>query len=134
MKPKSHKNNQWQRICNGCNRWFIRLFKIHDLPVFILLVLVTAFLCVIAFPVAATIKTQHREHFTFVKSLVKPHPNPLLSKEREQISVSPLTKGGLRGVDLGYICKTEMLPTTYRNSWSVNPKSDCTNTRLAATG
>ncbi|MEH2236705.1 MAG: CHAT domain-containing protein [Nostoc sp.] len=46
-------------MCNGCNRWFIRLFKIHDLPVFILLVLVTAFLCVIAFPVAATIKTQH---------------------------------------------------------------------------
>ena len=101
MKPKSY-NNQWQRICNGCNRWFIRLFKIHDLPVFILLVLVTAFLCVIAFPVAATIKIQHREHLTFVKGLVKPHPNPLpfdpsagsgqaklrasLSKEREQES------------------------------------------------
>ncbi|MHC5719499.1 MAG: hypothetical protein ACYTX0_47500 [Nostoc sp.] len=24
------------------------------------------------------------EHLTFVKSLVKPHPNPLLGKEREQ--------------------------------------------------
>jgi CHAT domain-containing protein len=59
MKPKSHKNNQWQQICNGYNRWLIRLFKIHELPVFILLVLMTAFLCLIAFPVAATIKTQH---------------------------------------------------------------------------
>ncbi|WP_442936957.1 CHAT domain-containing protein [Nostoc sp.] len=53
MKPK------WQRMSNGCNRWFIRLFKIHNLSVFILLVIVTAFLCVITFPVAATIKTQH---------------------------------------------------------------------------
>ncbi|MCL6751769.1 hypothetical protein KBT16_12640 [Nostoc sp. CCCryo 231-06] len=26
------------------------------------------------------------EHLTFVKSLIKPHPNPLLSKEREQES------------------------------------------------
>ncbi|MEH1832113.1 MAG: CHAT domain-containing protein [Nostoc sp.] len=59
MKPKSHKNNQWQRICNGCNIWFFRSFKNHNLPVLILLVLVTAFLCVIAFPVAATVKTQH---------------------------------------------------------------------------
>lgn len=59
MKSKSHKNNKWQRICNGCNRWFIRSFKIHNLPVFILLVLVIAFLCVISFPVAATIETQH---------------------------------------------------------------------------
>ena len=59
MKPKSNKNNQWQRICNGCNIWFIRPLKRHNLPVLIILVLVTAFLCVIAFPVAATIETQH---------------------------------------------------------------------------
>ncbi len=91
MKPKSYKNNQWQRMGN---RWFIRPFKIRDLPVFILLVLVTAFLCVIAFPVAATVETQHREHLTFVNSLVKPHPNPLpfdklrasLGKESKQES------------------------------------------------
>ncbi|MHC5730043.1 MAG: hypothetical protein ACYTXY_39210, partial [Nostoc sp.] len=82
MKPKSYKNNQWQRMGN---RWFIRPFKIRDLPVFILLVLVTAFLCVIAFPVAATVETQHREHFTFVKSLVKPHLNPLLTKLRASL-------------------------------------------------
>lgn len=56
MKPKSYKNNHWQRMCNI---WFIRPLKRHDLPVFILLVLVTAFLCVIAFPVAATVETQH---------------------------------------------------------------------------
>ena len=56
MKSKSHKNNQWQRMCN---RWFIRPLKKHDLPVFILLVLVTAFLCVITFPVAAIVETQH---------------------------------------------------------------------------
>jgi CHAT domain-containing protein len=59
MKPKIHKNNQWQRICDGFNIWLIHRFKIHKLPVFILLVLVTAFLCVITFPVAATIKTQN---------------------------------------------------------------------------
>lgn len=59
MKPKSHKNNQWQWICNGYNRWLIRPFKIHEFSVFMLLVLVTAFLCVIAFPVAATLETQH---------------------------------------------------------------------------
>jgi CHAT domain-containing protein/Flp pilus assembly protein TadD len=56
MKPKSYKNNQWQRMYDKC---FIRPLKRHDLPVFILLVLVTAFLCVIAFPVAATVETQH---------------------------------------------------------------------------
>ncbi|ARV63042.1 hypothetical protein BZZ01_15130 [Nostocales cyanobacterium HT-58-2] len=39
--------------------WYIRSSKIHDLLVFILLVLVTALLCVIAFPVAATVETQH---------------------------------------------------------------------------
>lgn len=59
MKPKIHKNNQWQRICDGFNIWLIHPFKIHKLPVFMLLVLVTAFLCVIAFPVAATIETQN---------------------------------------------------------------------------
>ncbi|WP_445628668.1 CHAT domain-containing protein [Nostoc sp. DSM 114167] len=59
MKLKSYKNNQWQQIYNGCNRWFIRPFKNHNLPVFILLVVVTAFLCVTAFPVAATLETQH---------------------------------------------------------------------------
>lgn len=59
MKRNSDKNNKWQRMGNGCNRWFIRPFKIHDLPVFILLVLMTAFFCIIAFPVAATVKTQH---------------------------------------------------------------------------
>ncbi|MBW4428448.1 MAG: CHAT domain-containing protein [Nostoc desertorum CM1-VF14] len=59
MKPKIHKNNQWQRIYDGFNIWLIHPFKIHKLPVFILLVLVTAFLCVITFPVAATIKTQN---------------------------------------------------------------------------
>ncbi|MEA5623746.1 CHAT domain-containing protein [Nostoc sp. UHCC 0251] len=42
-----------------CNTWFIRPLKRHDLPVFILLVLVTAFLCVITFPVAATVETQN---------------------------------------------------------------------------
>ncbi len=56
MKLKSYKNNQWQRMCNT---WFIRPLKRHDLPVFILLVLVTAFLCVITFPVAAIVETQH---------------------------------------------------------------------------
>ncbi|MDZ7968294.1 MAG: CHAT domain-containing protein [Nostoc sp. DedSLP03] len=59
MKLKSYKNNQWKQIYNGCNRWFIRFFKNHNLPVFILLVVVTAFLCVTAFPVAATLETQH---------------------------------------------------------------------------
>ncbi|MCC5661462.1 CHAT domain-containing protein [Nostoc sp. XA010] len=44
---------------NVCNISYIRFSKIHDLPVFILLVLVTAFLCVIASPVAATVETQH---------------------------------------------------------------------------
>jgi hypothetical protein len=34
----------------------------------------------------ATATLLEREHLTFVKSLVKPHPNPLLSKEREQES------------------------------------------------
>ncbi len=102
MKGKSYKNNKWQRMCNDCNIWFVRLFtaifrsidymewggrprppshpvragtpvpqehsvvhllesccKIHDLLVFILLVLATAFLCVIASPVVATVETQH---------------------------------------------------------------------------
>lgn len=59
MKLKNYKNNQWQRICNGCNIWFTLPFKIYKLPVFMLLVLVTAFLCVVAFPVAATLETQH---------------------------------------------------------------------------
>ena len=59
MKRNSNKKNKWQRMCNECNIWFIRPFKIHNLPVFILLVLVTAFLCVIAFPVAATVETQY---------------------------------------------------------------------------
>lgn len=67
MKPKSYKNNQWQQICN---RWLIRPFKNHNLPVFILLVLVTAFLCVTAFPVAATLETQHIA--TFAVSIQNP--------------------------------------------------------------
>jgi hypothetical protein len=90
------------------------------------------------------------EHLNECRKLFKPHPNPLLSKERENKSclppkhptvytqvieslpvlelphpnpplvkgrerdslVSPLSKGGLRGVDLGCICKTEMLPSS----------------------
>ncbi len=58
MKPKIHQNNQWQRICDGFKIWLIHLFKIHQLPVFMLLVVVTAFLCITAFPVAA-IETQN---------------------------------------------------------------------------
>ncbi len=58
MKPKIHQNNQWQRICDGFKIWLIHLFKIHQLPVFMLLVVVTAFLCITAFPVVA-IETQN---------------------------------------------------------------------------
>jgi len=43
------------------------------------------------------------EHLTFVKSLVKPHPNPLLGKEREQESgVFAKLRCSLRALGISY--------------------------------
>lgn len=51
----------------------------------------------------------NREHLTFVESSLNLTPTLSLVRRGSKSLVSPLTKGGLRGVDLGYICKTEML-------------------------
>ena len=58
MKYKNGRNNH-QRIIDKLltgNRGFIRYLKIRYVPVFTVLLLVTVFLCVITFPVTATIE------------------------------------------------------------------------------
>jgi o-succinylbenzoate---CoA ligase len=52
-----------------------------------------------------------REHLTFIESSLNLNPTLSLVRRGSINLVSPLTKGGLRGVDLGCICKTEMLPS-----------------------
>ncbi len=41
------------------NRWFISRFKTRYLPVFIFLLLMTAFLCIVSSPITATVKTSN---------------------------------------------------------------------------